>query len=389
MVHARAVRRIPSLIASAVIFVLAALAAERLARARPGAGPTSPESNVLWIAGYKPAFPCSADGLCRTDPELVRLANADRSFSFTASSGTFRLICVGDSTTAGWPYQPHGGYPEWLGEILRDALPGRRVEVLNLGVHAWDGARLESVFDQALSLRPGAVILRIGYDDYPHFHLRHPRGGAAGRAWRDIGLFLLAHSAAYRSLARAAAPVPRRGVDVLTPDEEERLLADHRDRLERLVRSARAAGTPLIVLGLPNWSRFARTFHGMPSLNALALTNAAQARALGAPFVPLTELSGRKHFIDHVHSNLEGYRLTALAIARARWPPRGCRRNRATGAGSAFAPREIRSARSVSTSPSTARTSRLTWRAATCTTTIARQPRSTWKPRCLPLRTPI
>ncbi|MEQ1918631.1 MAG: GDSL-type esterase/lipase family protein [Elusimicrobiota bacterium] len=311
-------RRHATLIAASLAVTLFAIfAVELLARTRPDAAVNTAESTFLWVAGATPAFPCGTDGRCGTDPDLAKLANVKRSFAFAPSSGTFRIVCIGDSTTAGWPYQPRGGYPEWLGEILRDVLPGGRVEVLNLGIHAWDGARLESVFTQALALRPEAVILRAGYNDYPNFLLRYPRGGALGRLRRDAVIFLLTHSAAYRRLTRGMVATNHRSFAVLAPGEEARLLDEHRARLTRLASSARSAGTVLIVLGLPSWSGFAPTYPGMRSLNDLAAANAGVARELGTHFVPLADLSRAGLFVDHVHSTSEGYRLTALAIARA------------------------------------------------------------------------
>src|SRR5579859_7571462 len=194
-------RAAPRLVLALLAPLLAALAAEGLSRLVPGGSPTDTESALLWVAGGRPAFACSADGACWIDPGLARLDNPKPAFSRRPAPGTFRAACVGDSTTAGWPFHPRGGYPEWLAEILAAALPGRRVEVLNLGVHAWDGARIETVFDQALSLGPDALIVRLGYDDYQHFLLRRPRGGAWAAAALRARLFLLARSSVFRRLS--------------------------------------------------------------------------------------------------------------------------------------------------------------------------------------------
>ncbi len=299
----------------------AALAAEGAARAWPGGAATDTESALLWVAGARPSFVCGTDGACRTDPGLVRLSNPDERFAALPSSGTFRVVCVGDSTTAGWPYQPRGGYPEWLALTLRAALPGGRVEVINLGVHAWDGARLESVFDRALNLRPDAILVRFGYDDYQHFLLRHPRGGTLGRAALTARLFLLAHSAAFRILSRGLGPAPRRGIVAapaarLTDAEEDLLVADHEARLRRFAARARAAGVPLVALGLPHWDGYAPTFFGVRALGRQERATAETARALGLPFAPLDEIP-LDRFLDIVHVDIEGERLVARDAARA------------------------------------------------------------------------
>ena len=312
--------------ARAVLVLLAPAAAaflvEAAARLAPSSAPTDSESALLWVAGTRPTFACAADGACRADPGLVALSNPDERFAALPAPGVFRVACVGDSTTAGWPYQPRGGYPEWLGAMLHDALPGRRSEVINLGIHAWDGARLEPVFDAALSLRPDVVVLRLGYDDYQHFLLRRPRGGPVARAAQRTRLFLLAHSAAFRLLSRGFGPVTRRGiVDVaaspLTDAEEDALIEAHRLRLRALAARARAAGTRVILLGLPHWAGYAPRYPALRAYDRLEAATGEEARALDVPFVPLTEFKTRERFVDIVHFDLEGYRLAALDVARA------------------------------------------------------------------------
>lgn len=314
--------RIAARLALVVLAPLAAaFAAEAAARARPDGAPTDTESALLWVAGTRPAFVCDARGSCRTDPGLVRLSNPDERFSARPSSGTFRVVCVGDSTTAGWPYQPRGGYPERLALLLRAALPGRRVEVLNLGIHAWDGARLETVFDQALGFAPNALIVRVGYDDYPHFLLRRPRGGPWGRAALKLRLELLAHSAAFRVLARGLGPAPRHGiaassVAALTKEESDALVAAHAGRLRAFAVRARAAGVPLVVLGLPSWDGFAPAFPGLDALASQRRATSETARELGLEYAPLDDVPHAR-FIDIVHVDADGERLVALDAARA------------------------------------------------------------------------
>jgi len=308
------------LAAAVLVPLAAALAAEGAARLRSGNAPTDTESALLWVAGARPAFVCGPGGACRTDPELVRLSNPDVIFGARPSSGTFRVVCVGDSTTAGWPYQPRGGYPEWLAPILTAALPGRRFEVLNLGIHAWDGKRLETVFDQALGFAPNALVVRVGYDDYAHFLLRRPRGGAFAAAALKLRLPLLEHSAAFRMLARGIGPAPRLGIVArattrLSDAEEKELVADHAERLRGFAARARAAGVPLVLLGLPHWDGFNPEFAGTRALALQAAETTRVARELRLPFAPLSELPSAR-FLDLMHVDAEGERLVALDAAK-------------------------------------------------------------------------
>ena len=50
--------------------------------------------------------------------------------------GTVRIVVVGGSAAAGYPFGPRGGPAPFLRELLRDVAPGQRTEVFNCGVNA-------------------------------------------------------------------------------------------------------------------------------------------------------------------------------------------------------------------------------------------------------------
>lgn len=306
-----------------VVVVALAGAAELLARRLPGARLSSTELDLLWAAGRRAAFPCGEDGWCETHPELTRIDIPRARFSRAPSPGTFRVVAVGDSCTLGWPYHPRGGYPEWLGAALRDVLPGRRVEVLNLGVHGFDGERIDALFEEALALSPAAVLVRAGYNDYRQARLRRPPGGALGAAGQRARLFLLERSAAFRVASRGLLDgdggVARRPQIRPLPEQEKRaILAAHRVRVLSWAERARRSGTRLVLLGLPHRRvRGERASHGLETVRRLHLETALAAREAGAVFVPLAELRERDLFVDPTHSTPEGYRLTALRAAEA------------------------------------------------------------------------
>lgn len=307
------------LLSLAPLLVLTAVV-ECAARLVRGHALTDTERHLVWVAGRRAAFPCSAEGECRTDAELVRLDVPESRFAREPRPGVFRVACVGDSTTRGWPYHPRGGYPEWLGALLADALPGREVEVLDLGVHAWDGERLEAVFEEALALAPGALLWRAGYNDHYHAPLRRPPGPVRAAAQR-ARLFLLERSAAFRLLSRGVAARPAGIVMQEAPSldaaAEDALVAAHRARLRRLASRAASAGVPLFVLGLPHRPDFAPEHPALRALRRLEEATVEEAAAAGARFVRLDLRPAHRRFVDLVHSDLEGYRLTARQAARA------------------------------------------------------------------------
>jgi lysophospholipase L1-like esterase len=123
----------------------------------------------LWArrsdAGWRAASPL--------DPVWVSFLGVKRVFPPPATPdepGVKRILCVGGSTTAGYPF-PRAGYPEWLQlELTRCGAPGLRV--LNRGVGSYGTLREPIVLAQELEARrPSIVVLNSGQNDYQELML--------------------------------------------------------------------------------------------------------------------------------------------------------------------------------------------------------------------------
>ncbi len=51
-------------------------------------------------------------------------------------AGTYRIFCLGGSTTVGFPYWYNGSFPSFLRDRLRRTFPERSIEIINLGMTA-------------------------------------------------------------------------------------------------------------------------------------------------------------------------------------------------------------------------------------------------------------
>ena len=49
--------------------------------------------------------------------------------------GTFRIFCLGGSTTVGYPYWFNAAFSTFLRTRLTSMFPDRSIEVINLGLH--------------------------------------------------------------------------------------------------------------------------------------------------------------------------------------------------------------------------------------------------------------
>jgi hypothetical protein len=57
-------------------------------------------------------------------------------FSAKKDSVTYRIFCLGESTTQGFPYSANGAFPAQLKNILSTLNPKRNIEVVNCGITA-------------------------------------------------------------------------------------------------------------------------------------------------------------------------------------------------------------------------------------------------------------
>lgn len=277
-----------------------------------------------WLLADDPVFvPGPRQGARETSPGLRWLDNGYDSFSAVKSSGTFRIFCVGGSTTRGWPFHAVVSYPRLLDLYLRDVLPGRRVEVINAGFMSFDSARDIGVVKDVLAYEPDLVLVYEGRNELHQRPLRasHLSWIVKAHVWllRNVRLyaarrralpdtfdqagttreFLAAHTAQSaaalrgdfaRNLAAIADLCARRGcaVAVLTqvvhPGEEESPVSMHAYN-EWLREFARSRGIILIDVD--------RAFRG----------SALPADELVLPGIA-------------VHPELKGYALMARTVCR-------------------------------------------------------------------------
>ncbi len=90
-----------------------------------------------------------------------------QTFPALKDSSTFRLFCLGASTTQGFPYPPNGGYPAILQHMLSDLLPHQKIEVINCGITAITS---HSVLDMQREIlkkyQPDLLIIYSGHNEF-------------------------------------------------------------------------------------------------------------------------------------------------------------------------------------------------------------------------------
>lgn len=183
--------------------LLLLLAAEVILRL---AGIESPEKREEIFWGFRGAPPLfyktRSQGVpvFRTSPNRLEFFNLEE-FPATKPPGSLRLFAIGGSTAYGEPWGDRGSFAHFLESRLKDANPGRAVEVVNAGGKGYGSTALVELTREILRYEPDALLLYTGQNELREaaFHPNEREGGSSVPAWRAL---LHRHSRVYLALRR-------------------------------------------------------------------------------------------------------------------------------------------------------------------------------------------
>lgn len=92
-----------------------------------------------------------------TDPEFFQLPKPQ---------GEYRIFTLGESTTAGYPYWYNGAFPAYLRTRLNAVFPGRRIEVINLGMTATNSYTALDIVTELGKYQPDLIIYYGGHNEF-------------------------------------------------------------------------------------------------------------------------------------------------------------------------------------------------------------------------------
>ncbi|GJQ62355.1 MAG: hypothetical protein SCALA702_14080 [Melioribacteraceae bacterium] len=87
-------------------------------------------------------------------------------FEAEKSENTFRIFCLGGSTTAGFPYEMTVPFPKQLELILEEDYPDRKFEVINLGLSAVNSFTVLDWIPDVLEHEPDLIIIYMGHNEF-------------------------------------------------------------------------------------------------------------------------------------------------------------------------------------------------------------------------------
>ena len=115
----------------------------------------------------------------------------------------FRIIALGGSSTAGYPYSFNSGFPERVAAGLRAIYPTRQIEVINLGMTALSSHVIRDFVPHVVRMQPDAVLIYAGHNEY---YGAYGAGGVNRSRMLTRTLFWFKRSVLFRKLERLIAP---------------------------------------------------------------------------------------------------------------------------------------------------------------------------------------
>lgn len=81
-------------------------------------------------------------------------------------AGTYRIFCLGGSTTVGFPYWYNASFSSFLRDRLRRTFPERSIEVINLGMTATNSFTALDMTREIMEYEPDLVIVYDGHNEF-------------------------------------------------------------------------------------------------------------------------------------------------------------------------------------------------------------------------------
>jgi len=136
---------------------------------------------ALRVVGYgasDPAFisvPGSEGKLLFLDPGLTRRyfkgatfvpQSINDVFTSVKDPNTFRIFILGESSAAGFPYEPNGSFSRFLALKLKLLYPQKKFEVVNLGIAAINSYAILDILDDVIAQKPDLVLVYTGHNEF-------------------------------------------------------------------------------------------------------------------------------------------------------------------------------------------------------------------------------
>ncbi len=90
----------------------------------------------------------------------------EEAFDKVKKGNAFRVFVLGESSGAGFPYEPNGSFSRYLKDRLSLAYPDSRIEVINCSMTAISSYTLRNLIPGILEEKPDLILIYAGHNEY-------------------------------------------------------------------------------------------------------------------------------------------------------------------------------------------------------------------------------
>ncbi|MCI0512915.1 tetratricopeptide repeat protein [candidate division KSB1 bacterium] len=87
-------------------------------------------------------------------------------FKKEKSPHTYRIFCLGGSTTAGFPFQYNATFPSLLNDRLTVLFPDKEIEVINVGISAINSYSVRDFTQELVRYQPDLFLIYMGHNEF-------------------------------------------------------------------------------------------------------------------------------------------------------------------------------------------------------------------------------
>ncbi|MBM2841334.1 MAG: hypothetical protein HW412_1862 [Bacteroidetes bacterium] len=87
-------------------------------------------------------------------------------FCVIKPAGTFRIFCLGGSTTVGYPYWYNGAFSTFLRDRLKVVFPEKEIEIVNVGMTATNSHTVLDMAEDLVDYEPDLFIVYDGHNEF-------------------------------------------------------------------------------------------------------------------------------------------------------------------------------------------------------------------------------
>lgn len=173
-----------------------------------------------------------------------------QSFSGVKEPDQVRLLFVGGSVLAGFPYPSQASVPTLVAAILQQQVPTRTIQVLNVSdENTTSGVILESL-PALLDLHPDVLLLQCGDEEFSPANLERPEHQALAQRLAQSGIRRSRLVATVLSLFEPIETVAT-GREII-PSFPQALSSVFATNLRAIAQYCKSKGVPLVLLDLPS-----------------------------------------------------------------------------------------------------------------------------------------